>query len=202
VCDKFKSLKTVIQCRNLKQRQKNVVEQDRPQTIWRKRCACCITKATDSGVPRNFFGWREDLHQKLFLGGGGEKFNKFSWRQRAERTGTWGRQPLSQGFHSICKWMQLAFWLGCYEYIFHGTGDLVELCQNFEISGGGGGGQTPFGTLLATDIHSVCVIPIAVPQQPRLHKRASMLRCTYTFLFFTVKGSVQVLNTGLYPRSI
>jgi len=33
-----------------------------------------------SGVPRNFV-----------QGGGGEVFNKFSWGQRTERTGIWGR---------------------------------------------------------------------------------------------------------------
>ena len=47
------------------------------------------TTTRTSGVPRNFF-----------RGGGG--FNKFSWGQRTERTGIWGRQPLSQGF-----WRQL-----------------------------------------------------------------------------------------------
>jgi hypothetical protein len=41
-----------------------------------------------SGVPRNF------------VRGGG--FNKFSWGQRTERTGIWGRYPPSQGF-----WRQL-----------------------------------------------------------------------------------------------
>jgi len=35
----------------------------------------------------------------IFFGGG---FNKFIWGQRSERTGIWGRWPLSQGF-----WRQL-----------------------------------------------------------------------------------------------
>jgi hypothetical protein len=72
------------------------------------------------GYARNFFGGRG-------------VFNKFSWGQRTERTGIWGRQPHSQGFHSICKWVKTVFWLGCY-----GTVNSAQLCQNFGISGGGG----------------------------------------------------------------
>jgi hypothetical protein len=75
-------------------------------------------------------------------------FNKFSWGQRAERTGIWGRQPPSQGFRSICKWVKPVFWLGCYGCIFHGTGNSAQLCQNFGITGEGGV-WTPLGTPLA-----------------------------------------------------
>jgi hypothetical protein len=55
---------------------------------------------------------------------------------RTERTEIWGRQPHSQGFHSICKWKKPVFWLGCYGCIFHATGNSAQLCQNFGISGG------------------------------------------------------------------
>jgi hypothetical protein len=65
-------------------------------------------------------------------------FNKFSWGQRAERTGIWGRKSPSQGFRSICKWVKPVFSLGCYGCIFHGTGNSAQLCQNFGIPGGGG----------------------------------------------------------------
>jgi hypothetical protein len=47
-----------------------------------------------------------------------------------------GSSPPSQGFHSICKWMNPIFWLGCYWCIFHGTGNSAQLWQNFGISGG------------------------------------------------------------------
>ena len=42
-----------------------------------------------SGVPRNFF-----------VGG---DFNKFSWGQRTERTGIWGRSPLVRGSGGSCN---------------------------------------------------------------------------------------------------
>jgi hypothetical protein len=81
-----------------------------------------------SGVPGFFRGWG---------------LNKFSWEQRAERTGIWGRNPPSRGFHSICKWVKPVFWLSCYGCIFHGTGNSAQLCQNFGISGGGGVFEPP-----------------------------------------------------------
>jgi hypothetical protein len=60
----------------------------------------------------------------IFSGG----FNKFSFGQRAEWTEIWGRQPPSQWFRSICKWVKPG-------WIFHGTGNSAQLCQNFGISG-------------------------------------------------------------------
>jgi hypothetical protein len=82
-------------------------------------------------------------------------FNKFSWGQRAERAGIWGKQPPSQGFHSICKLVKPVFWLGCYGCIFHGTGNSAQFCQNFGISGGGGfePPKPPLGTSLAYMYH-------------------------------------------------
>jgi hypothetical protein len=80
---------------------------------------------------RTLWQWRT---QDFFRGGG--EVNKFSWGQRAEKTGIWGRWPPSQGFHSICKWIKPVFWLrgyGC-PSIFHGTGNSAQLCQNFGIS--------------------------------------------------------------------
>jgi hypothetical protein len=86
-------------------------------------------------------------YQRIFFGAG---FNKFSWGQRAERTGIWGRQPPSQGFRSIYKWVNPVFLLGCYGRIFHGTGNSDHLCQNFGISGGWGfeTPKSPLGTPL------------------------------------------------------
>jgi hypothetical protein len=93
--------------------------------VWRK------------GTSLTLIQWRI---QECVSGGG---FNKFSWGQRAERTRIWGRQPPSQGFHAIYKRVKPVFWLGCYGCIFHGTGNLVQLCQNFGIWGGGGVFETP-----------------------------------------------------------
>ena len=45
-----------------------------------------------SGAPRNFFS------------GGG--VNKFSWGQRTERTGIWGRSPLVKGSGGSCNLVQ------------------------------------------------------------------------------------------------
>ena len=41
------------------------------------------------------------------------------------------------------KWVKAVFLLGCYGYIFHGTGNSTQLCQNFGISGGGWTPQLP-----------------------------------------------------------
>src|SRR5215510_10769420 len=48
----------------------------------------------------------------------------------AERTGIWGMEPPSQGFHSLCKTVKPVFLLRC-----HGSRNSVHLCQKFEISG-------------------------------------------------------------------
>jgi hypothetical protein len=71
------------------------------------------------------------------------RFNKFSWGQRAERTGIWGQQPPIQGFRSIFKLVKPVFWLGCYGCIFHGTGNSAQLFQSFGISGVGVWTPTP-----------------------------------------------------------
>jgi hypothetical protein len=70
-------------------------------------------------------------------------FNKFSRGQWAERMGIWGQKPPSQGFRSIRKWAKWVFLLGYYGCIFHTTGNLAQLCENFGISG-----DPPFGTTL------------------------------------------------------
>ena len=58
--------------------------------------------------------WRT---QEICSGRGGG-FNKFSWGQRTERTGIWGRQPPSQGF-----WRQLWF----------GTRNIISYSKTFLI---------------------------------------------------------------------
>jgi hypothetical protein len=83
-----------------------------------------------SGVPRHIFRGG-GVRPGIFSGG----FNKLNWGQRAERMEIWGRLPPSEGFHSICEWVKPVFWLGCYGCIFHGTGNLARLCQNFGIPG-------------------------------------------------------------------
>jgi hypothetical protein len=72
--------------------------------------------------PGVFFGWGST--------------NSIEYRGQIER-GSGGGQPPSQGFWSICKWVKPVFLLGCYGYIFHGTGNSAQLCQNFGIWGGG-----------------------------------------------------------------
>jgi hypothetical protein len=104
--------------------------------IWEPQTS--VTLRVCLGLYMNYFTftlsqWRT---QEFFFRGGGEVFNKFSWGQRAERTGILGRYPPSKGFHSICKWVKPVFWLGCCGCIFHGTGNSAQLCQNFRISWG------------------------------------------------------------------
>ena len=41
------------------------------------------------------------------------------------------------------KWVKPIFLSGCYRCIFHRTGNLAQLCQDFRISGGGGGVFNP-----------------------------------------------------------
>ena len=50
------------------------------------------------------------------------------------------------------KWVKTVFLLGCYWCIFHGTGNSVQFCQNFRISGVFEPPKpTPLGTPLITD---------------------------------------------------
>jgi hypothetical protein len=51
------------------------------------------------------------------------------------------------------KWVKPVFLLGCYGFIFHGTGNLAQLFQNFGNSGGFEPPNTPLGT------------PLILPQQ-------------------------------------
>jgi hypothetical protein len=67
---------------------------------------------------------------EIFFGGGEVQQIQF----RAEGMEIWGRQPFSQGFLSICKWVKPVFLLGCYGCIFYGTANLAQLCENFGIS--------------------------------------------------------------------
>jgi hypothetical protein len=92
--------------------------------------ATLFQKPYSTGIAKSYRQWRT---QEFCLKGG---FNKFSWGQRAERTGIWGRWPPSQGFRSICYWVKPVFLLGCYGCIFHGTGNSAQLCKIFGISGG------------------------------------------------------------------
>jgi hypothetical protein len=49
---------------------KNIVERTRPQIkMWRMRFACWVHKATNSGVPRNFFGEKGGGTPGIFLKG-------------------------------------------------------------------------------------------------------------------------------------
>jgi hypothetical protein len=82
-----------------------------------------------SGVPRNFFDG--GVTPGIFSGG---STNSVEGREN----GDLGAVTPSQGFQSICKWVNPVFWLGCHGCIFRGTGNSAQLCQNFGISGGGG----------------------------------------------------------------
>jgi hypothetical protein len=82
----------------------------------------------------NYLNLMQRRTQKHFWGAGGSLTNSVEDRGQRER-GSGDGSPLSQWFHSICKWVKPVFWLGCYGYIFHGTGNSAQLCQNFWISG-------------------------------------------------------------------
>jgi hypothetical protein len=98
----------------------------------------CNQRVVHSGVPRNFF--REGLRQEFFFGGG---VQQIQLRADGRGNGDLGALAPSQEFYSICKWVNPVFWLGSYGRIYHGTGNLVQLCQNFGISGGEGLVWTP-----------------------------------------------------------
>jgi hypothetical protein len=87
-----------------------------------------------SGTLSALFPGRQWRIQEFCSGGGG--LNKFRWGQRAERMRIWGGSLPSQGFRLICKWMKPVLLLGCYGRIFQGTGNSVQLCQNFRNFGG------------------------------------------------------------------
>jgi hypothetical protein len=76
-----------------------------------------------SGIPRNFFRGRGSTN---------------SVEERGQREwGSGGSSPLVRGSAQFAnEWN--TFLLGCYRCIFHGTGNSVQLCQNFGISRGGG----------------------------------------------------------------
>jgi hypothetical protein len=69
----------------------------------------------------------------IFFGGRGQQIQL---RTEGRENGDLGAVAPSRGFHSICKWAKPVFWVGCYRHIFHGTGNLAQLFQNFGISGG------------------------------------------------------------------
>jgi hypothetical protein len=70
---------------------------------------CCSSKLNSWTIQ-----WRT---QDFFRGG---STNSFEDRGQRE-LGSGGGSPLVRGFHSIWKWAQPVFWLGCYGRIFHGT---------------------------------------------------------------------------------
>jgi hypothetical protein len=97
---------------------------------------CLITSHSYTvAYPEIFSGWVQQIQLRTEVRGQRE-------------CGSGGGSP--QGFRSIFKWMKPVFLLGCYRYIFHGTENSAQLCQNFAISGGGGGvnSPTPLGTPL------------------------------------------------------
>jgi hypothetical protein len=71
--------------------------------------------------PRILFGW-------------GGSTNSVGDRGQRER-GSGGGSPLVRGSTQFSNEWNPYFVLGCYGCIFHGTGNLAQLCQNFEISG-------------------------------------------------------------------
>ena len=72
---------------------------ERRGTAYRERNASeCLPSAATAFVPHE---WRT---QEFFRRGG--EFNKFSWGQRTERTGIWGRSPLVRGSGGNCNLVQ------------------------------------------------------------------------------------------------
>jgi hypothetical protein len=87
-------------------------------------------------LPGTFIGG-EGLHQEFCFGG----FNKFSWGQRAERTGIWGRWPPSQGFHSICKMSETRILIRLLRMYFPENWEFCSALSKLRNFGGGGGGE-------------------------------------------------------------
>jgi hypothetical protein len=112
-------------------RLKQLAHQHRCQNLWFRNGEMCLTYILHQ--------WR--TQEFCWEGGGG--FNKFNLGQGAERAGIWGQYPPSHGFRSICKWLKPVFVLGCYGCIFQRIGNSAQICQNFGISGGGGGVWNP-----------------------------------------------------------
>jgi hypothetical protein len=107
------------------------------------RCFGCIFHGTGNSAqlcenfglnPPNPLSLYANWLRQEFLGGGG--FQQIHLRTEGRENGDLGALAPSQGFHSICKWVNPVFWLG-YRLIFHGTGNSAQLCQNFGISEGG-----------------------------------------------------------------
>jgi hypothetical protein len=94
---------------------------------------------TDNGICLTF---DSVAYPGIFSGWGGG-VQQTQLRTEGRENEDLGRQPPNQGFHPICKWMNPIFLLGFYGCIFHGTGNSAQLWQNFGISGGGGGIETP-----------------------------------------------------------
>jgi hypothetical protein len=105
--------------------------------------------------------------------------------------------------------------LGCYGCIFHGTGNSAQLCQNFGISGGGGGWtpQTPLSVrhwyqeyflgckggrcLGLTTLPYTDYLEIWEPQQPGTQR--ACLGLYRDFRIFTLHISIELKNNILYP---
>jgi hypothetical protein len=79
----------------------------------------------------------QQWHTKEFFFRVGGSTNSVEDRGQREQESGSGSPLVSQGFHSIWKWVKPILLLGCYRCIFHGTGNLARLCQNFRILGGG-----------------------------------------------------------------
>jgi hypothetical protein len=77
--------------------------------------------------------------------------------------------------------------LGCYGCIFHGTGNLVQLCQNFGIPGGGGV-RTPPNTLRYANV------PTGDHVQGTVQSRYSQQPVTYYSLCYN--SSIHTTNHG------
>ena len=112
------------------------------------------------------------------------------------------------------KWMKAVFLLCCYGYIFHGTGNSAQLCQNFGILGGGGveHPNPPLGTPLATCssetselgyLHSLStemVITLATnAKETRKHERLPpVFVCSYMYEWECLSSSAH--HAGLIGR--
>jgi hypothetical protein len=106
------------------------IQRDRTDVTSAEFIFCHHTKAAFIWRGTNLEVELPVTYPAILFGG----FIKFSWGQRADTKRIWRRQPPSQGFRSICKWMKRIFLLGSYGCIFHETGNSAQLCQNFVIS--------------------------------------------------------------------
>ena len=72
-------------------------------------CACLVKREFYVQIALNlviFVSYEPVAYSEILFGEGGGGFNKFSWRQRTERTGIWGSSTIVMGSGGSCNMVQ------------------------------------------------------------------------------------------------